>query len=264
MGAQGKGTGETWSLYFYPSSSQCARSRGRAGNKPARRPAGVLLSVFSVLLSLLSPNRFPMCTSSSHNLSLCFRWDHFFRSLGEQESRGPALRDRRQPELVRTGGQSVSREPRPESRVRAGPELPSCLPRPGLAVLGWPCCEGTWQPPPLLCRQRGTSFCTCFTSVSPQEAWTREEKVGEASCAWTRLRGGESAWSGEPMGFLCGVGECSVAVVLRAAAQCSQRHVCEFSYGLHSAPWTYVFGFRPAAPCFGSCRLWSRDVESRN
>lgn len=60
------------------------------------------------------------------------------------------------------------------------------------------------------------------------------------------------------------VAECSVAVVLRAAAQCSQRHVYEFNYRLRSAPWTYVFGFRPVAPCFGYCSLWLSDVENGN
>lgn len=41
------------------------------------------------------------------------------------------------------------------------------------------------------------------------------------------------------------------AIDLRAAVQCSQRHLRGFSFGPHSAPLVYVLGFMPIRPCFG-------------
>lgn len=39
-GGQGKGTGESWSSYFYPSFSQCLRSRGHARDKGCMSAGG--------------------------------------------------------------------------------------------------------------------------------------------------------------------------------------------------------------------------------
>lgn len=70
-------------------------------------------------------------------------------------------------------------------------------------------------------KEDGTYFCTCFTAVSPREAWTKKEKVrriflcsklcwgaGERCLVISKL-GRESAQCVEPF-LLCGIRECWV------------------------------------------------------
>lgn len=122
---------------------------------------------------------------------------------------------------------------------------------------------------------RGTFFCTCFNSGSPQEAFTRDEKVRRSFLCtssvegWGRGVGYHTTQRRKGLvwkivGFSLWQKMVFTAVVFLVTVQCSQNPLCRLHLRIHSAPLICVSFYANTTVWVTIVGLWSSDLENRN